>query len=177
MTEVEVPTKTKKRVGKRPFVIALSALSVVIVGLIVAILAVVFVPKEEGGGNDGLVVIVDPDEELVEEIKAELGPMTTEEAELYLTDRIEEYGDNQKVAFELMLSKAYLQIEANESNCALNTLNGINRDGLSKEQLMNYYSAMRETYDALGDEAKSLEYQKLYFEVYLEVFDGGGGGE
>ena len=100
------------------------------------------------------------------------------EAQEYLDDKINEYKeDNPAVAVDLTISKAYIKLSAGDTAGALEILETIDATRIEGQTLMKYYAAMRDVYKAMGDEAKYDEYVDLYFEIYLEVFNGGAGGE
>lgn len=172
--------ENKKKNSKKPFIIILSALVVLIVGLLVAILVINLTHSEpEEGGNGGEIVApVDDNVVIVEDIRNELGEMTDDEAQEYLDDKINEYKeDNPAVAVDLTISKAYIKLSAGDTAGALEILETIDATRIEGQTLMKYYAAMRDVYKLMGDEAKYQEYVELYFKIYLEVFNGGAGGE
>jgi len=176
------PKLGKKRIQKRILVGVLSALLVVIVGLIVAIVVVNLNSGKtevgEGGGNGSGEVVedVDPNQIVLDGIREEIGTMSGVDAEMYLDEKIEEY-QGTELDYDVKLIKVYYFYNAGQFACALNLLQQIDKESLSQYELMEYYAAMRDVYRGLEDTQNSAYYQDLYLAVYLEIFDGGAGGD
>ena len=177
----EKPKSAKRRLNKRVFVIILVVLVLAIVGLVIAIVVNMNTQNDigEGGSSDDSGIVVDdydPNQAIVDEIQNEIAGMSEEDAQAYLDDKIEEYTDTD-LAFDVKLVKIYYLFNAGQSEIALEVAKEINTEDLNNQELLSYYAAMRTIYQGLDDIVWINYYQDLYLQLYLEIFDGGAGGE
>ena len=77
----------------------------------------------------------------------------------------------------LRLIKVRVLANSGRYSEALENASTIDVEALGSEDKMNYYDAMRTIYWQIGDDKEISKYTDLYFDVYLEYYNGGAGGD
>ena len=162
--------KNKKQPHERKILIAvLSVLAALIVGLVVAVIVV----DTLNSVDDSLIV----DGEIVlKNIKEEIYPMSEDEALGYLDMKIQEYIGT-GLETDIRLIKMGVLSNGNRWADAYAEVGLVDVDALNPEEKMEYYSMARMVCFQLGDDIGVSKYNDLYFDVYLEYYDGGAGVE
>lgn len=149
-------------------------------------LTLVFLVLTIVGLTAGIIVInVQKDDEeiavdsaqILNDINNVILPMTTDEAVEYLDEEILRY-DAGEIKAQLMIMKMNVYINDGQPSEALAVAMGVDEDSLGDAVKMNYYMAVSQAYEALGDtKMADYYYYDKYLVIYNMIFDGGGGGD
>lgn len=112
----------------------------------------------------------------LDEIKEHIRSVGSAEGEKYVNEQVEKYRGTD-LEFDVKIIQINFYNNEGEMEKALELADAFKLEDLTAEEKMKLFIAYRTIYSNLGDNEKYDEYQKKYMEVYLEVFDGGGGGE
>lgn len=159
-----------KRSGNGMLIGILSFLVLVIVGLVVGIVVVNMQKK------DGPQKAVKTNEEIIDEVLDTIEPMSVEDSEKYLDEKLKEYSGTE-LEFRIKMMKINVYVNGEEFKNAIAISDIIDDKNLNNEEKMEYYKALIKVYNGIGDEEKVNSLKDKYFIIYNEVFDGGGGGE
>ena len=155
-------TKTKSRVG---LIAILATLVVAIVALVVGIVVVNSSKTNDYSEN-----------ELVEEFIGAIAPLNVDESEAYLDKKLDEFGGTGLVP-RIKMMKMYVYLNAGLFNDAAIVASDINENELSEDVKMEYYNALSQIYDGIGNEDKFNYYSEKWIGLYNKIYNGGGGGE
>lgn len=165
-------TEGEKHFGNKLLVGVLIFLAVVIIGLVAGIVVVKLQQNEDLSQGE----ITKSDDEITDEILAIIRPMTIEDSEKYLDEKLEEYKDT-GLEFRIKMMKINVYVNGGYSADAIVAAADIDEDRLNNEDRMEYYMALNKAYRALGDEEEANYYRDKYFTIYDEVYGGGGGDD
>ena len=173
-------SKRRRKISadKKPLVITLSILCVIIAGLVIAILAVSRPwdgGDEEGAtcGGNGNETSEQRDDRIAEkisEVAEQANGMSFDEAIEYLDREINNYAGSE-YEYGIRMVKIYLLLNNGESSEALEEAKKIDAENgkLDEEQLLDYYNIMMRIYGELGDDTMMIYYQDAYSGMYRAV--------
>ena len=117
-------------------------------------------------------------DEILEEIKKTIRPLTTEETITYLDDQINTYEHaNADVVTNINIIKINALINAGQPDDAIKAIDDIDDTLLNERERIDLYQAISIAYNDAGNYEMSEYYQGLRMKCYLDLYNGGGGGE
>lgn len=159
--------KPKKR--NWGLIVALIVLVLIIIGLATGIIINHLNNKPEDNPP------VDTDKDVVTEMVDYINSVDITEAEEYLDEMVEEYKGTEK-ELEVKMTKARYLRDIGKYEKALEIMDEILEENLDPKDTMKVFLEMKTTYEKMGDEEKTEEYNQKYWEEYLRQTNGGAGG-
>ena len=159
--------------SKKWLLAILSLLILVIIGLIAGI---VVLNMDGGGAGDGLPEVIKSDDEIINDLMNEIKPLSTEESESYLDEKLREFAGT-SIESRIRIMKVYVFLNAGFFDDAIAVAQDINEGELSDKERLDYYEALWQSYRGIGDEDKFNEYSAMWVNLYNKIYDGGGGGD
>lgn len=167
----------KSKKGNKGLIISLIVLVLIIIGLVVGI---ILIPKNSQPRDRSEITPEEFDEnmDIIEKIQDQVNSTESEDEALALFDKkLEEY-KGKSVWMNVYYEKVKYYSDIGQLDNAIKMLDDLlNSGNLTDPEIIELYSTYEDIYEHNGQNEKAKEFRDKYWELYLEYFNGGAGGE
>ena len=116
------------------------------------------------------------DYETVNQLNAEITPMSVAQAEQFLDEKLSEYAGT-SMEFRIKIMKIWVYINGGDYNSALALAQQLEPGQLNEVNQMDYNRVMSRIYEGLGNMNLANQYDNQWQQLYIKVYGEGAGLE